>query len=82
MDTILVSPRAIAVLRSTSPQAALKAVTRGSFGPPLRRGRNVYVALAGVEQHSGQRFSPAQIAHAVARHPDRLLVAAPKEDED
>jgi len=76
MSGIHLSPAAVAALKACSPQAAHKALRRGTFGPPIRRGRHTYVPLAAVEQHIGQPISPEQIARAVAGGNARMITVA------
>jgi hypothetical protein len=58
MSEIHLSAPPIAALKACSPQATHQAMAHGSFGPPVGRGRGCYVALAAVERHVGQPFSP------------------------
>ena len=54
----------------------------GSFGPVIEHHGVLFARLASVQAYAGQRFNAAQIALATAGKPNRLLAAAPMEDED
>ena len=74
------SASAIARLEAKSLMAANKAMRAGRYGPLLKRGHIAYAALPAVERHVGQRFTPEQIAAAVAGQPGRMLVIERLED--
>jgi hypothetical protein len=76
MSEIHLSAPPITALKACSPQAAHKAMAHGSFGPPVRRGRRCFVALA-VKRHVGLPFSPEQIARAVTGVTASMIGLAP-----
>jgi hypothetical protein len=69
-----ISGPVIARLLACSRMTANENMRAGAYGPLLRLGRIQYAALAAVERRVGQRFSPEQIAIAVAGRPDRIIV--------
>jgi hypothetical protein len=71
--SVFISMAAVAQLTATSPQAVHKAVARGVYGVPVRRGRNFFVPLEKVEARLGQRISPEQVARTAAGNPARVL---------
>ena len=71
--SIHISVAAIAQLTACSRQAVHKALLKGTYGTPIRRGHNLYVPLATVEARLGRQFTPEQIAMAVDGRPDRLI---------
>ena len=50
-----------------------KALLKGVYGTPVKRGRNLYVPLATVEARLGQRISPEQVARTAAGNPARVV---------
>jgi hypothetical protein len=79
-QTYLSGP-AIAALRATARMTENQAMRRGRYGPVLRRDRLAYVALAAIERRIGEPITPERLALAVAGKPNRLLVAAPVEEQ-
>ena len=80
--SIHISVAAIAQLTACSPQAVHKALLKGVYGVPVKRGNNLYVPLATVEARLGQRISPEQIARAVgsaAGNPARVVTIPTEE---
>jgi hypothetical protein len=73
MSNVHISIAAIAQLTATSPQAVHKALLKGTYGTPVRRGHNIYVPLATVEARLGQRISPEQVAHTATGNPARVV---------
>ena len=71
--SIHISVAAIAQLTACSPQAVHKALLKGSYGTPVRRGHNLYVPLATVEARLGQCISPEQVASSAAGNPARVV---------
>lgn len=81
MAATYLSGPAIAALRATARMTENQAMRRGRYGPVLWRDRIAYVALSEVERRTGQAITSEQLA-SVARHPDRVLIATPMEDEN
>ena len=71
--SIHISVAAIAQLTATSPQAVHKALLKGTYGVPVKRGNDLYVPLATVEARLGQRISPEQVASTTAGNPARVI---------
>ena len=79
MSKVHVSVAAIAQLTACSPQAVHKALLKGTYGVPVRRGHNLYVPLANVEARLGQRISPEQVARTTAGNPARVVTIPTEE---
>jgi hypothetical protein len=79
MSKIHISVAAIAQLTACSPQAAHKALQKGVYGTPVKRGNNLYVPLATVEARLGQRISPEQVASTTAGNPARVVTITTEE---
>ena len=71
--SIHISVAAITQLTACSPQAVHKALLKGVYGVPVKRGNNLYVPLANVEARLGQRISPDQVAHTAMGNPARVV---------
>jgi hypothetical protein len=81
MAATYLSGPAIAALRATARMTENKAMHRGVYGPLFWRDRVAYVALAAIERRIGEPITPERLALAVVGKPNRVLVAAPAEED-
>jgi hypothetical protein len=85
MASIYLSGAAIARLTLAPHRMTInRAMRAGDLGTLLERRLGPervvrYAALDAVERHTGQRFTPDQIAVAVAGHPDRMIIVPQEE---
>jgi hypothetical protein len=73
-NRILLSPPAIAALLCRDRVTAWRHVVAGNFGPTFRRGRIVYVDLAGVENFAGMTFTDKLIEDACQGKTDPCII--------